>query len=240
MKFTRSLKPLSLVLPLVLLSGARAARASVNFDVAVGMNVNDDTRIFLNVTNEVWRPAVPATVIQRCRYPEDDFPVVSFLAFQSHRDPNFILSLRSDRYPWYEIFYRLRVDPGVLFVGIDRDPGPPYGKAWGHWRNERRGARIRFSDRDVVGLVKVQTACRHFGTSPFAIIDSQRRGQRVEVYTAGRWREKHGRQHWAEGPREGRDGRDGGREDHAKGDGPGKGRGHGNAHGHGHKDGDDH
>ncbi len=232
---------LALGAPLALLLACGAARAAVAFDVAVGMNVNEDTRIFLNVTNQVWQPAAPTAIIQRCRYPEDDFPVVAFLAFQSHRDPNFILQLRAEGYPWADIFYRVHVDPGVLFVGMDRDPGPPYGRAWGYWRNHPRGGpqgRLYFSDRDVVGLVKVQTAARHFGASPYSVLDAQHQGRRVEVYTAGRWREKHGRDHWSEGRGDqagpgrghGDRGHQGGNPGHGD-EGKGHGKGHGNGHG---------
>jgi hypothetical protein len=222
---------------LALLFSGGSARSAVSFDVAVGMNVNEDTRIFLNVTNQVWHP--PATFIQECRYPEDDFPVVSFLAYQSHRDPSFILHLRSEGYPWSEIFYRLRVDPGVLFIGIDHDPGPPYGKAWGYWRKNGgpgRHERMRFSDRDVVGLVKVQTVSRHFGASPYSVMEGQRRGERVEYYTANRWRERHGRQTWSEehGPGRGQghgpDDQGEGSHDSGRGHGHGKGQGHGKDH----------
>jgi len=233
-------KRLALCAPLLLLLAVGTSRASTIFDVAVGMNVNEDTRIFLNVTNQVWQPAVPGTFIQECRYPGDDFPVVSFLAYHSHRQPSFILHLRSEGYPWYEIFYRLNVDPSVLFVGIDRDPGPPYGKAWGHWkRNHRAGmhARLRFSDRDVVGLVKVQTVSRHFGASPFDVIRAHHEGRRAEVYAANRWREKHGRQTWSEGQGAGKGRGRGDRDDPAessrgkkkskeKGQGSGPGKGH--------------
>jgi len=235
-------KRLALCAPLLLLLAGGMSWASTTFDVAVGMNVNEDTRIFLNVTNQVWRPAVSGAFIHECRYPADDFPVVAFLAYHSHRQPGFILQLRSEGYPWYEIFYRLHVDPSVLFVGIDRDPGPPYGKAWGHWRKSHRARthqRLRFSDRDVVGLVKVQTISRHFGASPLDVIRAHHQGRRAEVYTASRWREKHGRQTWSEGQGAGK-GRGQGRGDHDdqgesshgkkkskdKGKGGGSGKGH--------------
>jgi len=184
---------------MALLFSVGVARAGVGFDVAVGMNLNEDTRIFLNVTNQTWRPAVATTLIQGCADPEDDFPVIAFLSYHSHRSPSFILNLRREGYVWSDIFFQLNVQPSVLFVGIDRDPGPPYGKAWGYWKKHyRAGARQRYriSDRDIVGLVKVQTASRHFGASPFAVIDAQRGGRRPEIYTANRWKQKNGRQTW--------------------------------------------
>jgi hypothetical protein len=186
---------------MALLVSVGIAQGGVGYDVAVGMNLNEDTRIFLNVTNQTWRPPVAATFIQGCADPEDDFPVIAFLAYHSHRSPSFVLNLRREGYGWSDIFFQLNVQPSVLFVGIDRDPGPPYGKAWGYWKKHYRpGTRTRYRipDRDIVGLVKVQTASRHFGASPFAIIDAQRDGRRPEVFTANRWKQKNGRQTWAD------------------------------------------
>ena len=226
-----------------LLLSMGVAHASVAFDVAVGMNLNEDTRIFLNVTNQTWQPAVPTTLIQGCAYPEDDFPVIAFLSYHSHRSPSFILNLRREGYGWADIFFQLNVQPSVLFVGIDRDPGPPYGKAWGYWKKHYRpGTRMRYriSDRDVVGLVKVQTASRHFGASPFAVIDAQRNGRRPEVFTANRWKQKNGRQTWANPAS--RDNGQGKNMDHGNGNagsvehGKSKGRGQGKGQGHGHGD----
>jgi hypothetical protein len=225
--------------PFLALCASGPARAEVAFDVAVGLHVNDDTRIFLNVTNQTWRPTVPTTVIRQCRYPEDDFPVIAFLAFHSRRSPSFIISLRNDGYAWSEIFFRLNVSPSVLFVGIDRDPGPPYGRAWSYWKKHHRpGAKMRYriSDRDVIGLIKVQTASRHFGVSPLRVIEAHRKGQRAEVFTAHKWRDKHGKKTWNEGhgaPAKGKGkssppGKSSGEEKgSSKGKGSGKGSGHG-------------
>ena len=183
---------------ILLLSGS-ASLAATYFDVAVGVRVNEDTRIFLNVANETWRPPAPTTIIRRCANPEDDFPVIAFLAYHSHRSPRYILRLRQAGYEWSEIFYRLDVSPRVLFVGIDRDPGPPYGRAWGSWRRHRGSSsygrsRYRLADEDVVALVRIQTAARHFGVSAYSVAHDGR--SRVDVYTANRWRERHGRDRW--------------------------------------------
>jgi hypothetical protein len=194
----------------VLLLSGSASLAATYFDVTVGLRVNEDSRIFLNVANETWRPSGPTTIIRQCADPEDDFPVIAFLAYHSHRSPASILRLRRAGYDWSEIFYRLDVSPRVLFVGIDRDPGPPYGKAWGYWRRQGDSSygnsyygrtsygRTRFSlsDRDVVDLVKIQTTARHFGTSAYSVISAQGGSRRVDAYAANRWRERHGRNRW--------------------------------------------
>jgi hypothetical protein len=238
------MKRILLVTATLLWMAGSPSHAAVAFDVALGVDVNEDTRIFLNVTNQTWRPAVPATVLQRCPDPEDDFPVIAFLAYHSHRSPSFILNLRREGYAWSDIFFQVNVSPSVLFVAMDRDPGPPYGKAWGYWKKHYRpGTRVRyrFADRDVVGLVKVQTASRHFGTSPFSIIDAQRGGRRPEVFTAERWKQKNGRPTWARGPgRDGGKGSDGERGEGSSSKGKGasnsKGKGKGSGKGKGQRD----
>ena len=189
----------------LLLLSLSAGSAAVSYDIAVGLDINEDTRIFMNLTNQTWDtdPELATVVVHESRHPEHDFPVVAFLAYHSHRSPHFILSLRNKGYGWADIFFRLEVNPSVLFVGMDRDPGPPYGKAWGHWKkNPHRGGKTkhRLSDQDVVGLVKVQTASRHFGISPRQIIEAQKQGKRVETYSANRWRNKHGKKGWNEKP----------------------------------------
>ena len=88
MNYRGTWKTLALCAPLLLLMAGGTLRAAVAYDVAVGLNVNENTRIFLNVSNQVWRPAMRGEFIQECRYPGDDFPVVSFLAYHSHRQPS--------------------------------------------------------------------------------------------------------------------------------------------------------
>ena len=70
----------------------------------------------MNVATETWRPLSPTTIIRRCEDPEDDFPVVAFLAYHSHRSPGHILILRQAGYGWSDIFFHLNVSPSVLFV----------------------------------------------------------------------------------------------------------------------------
>ena len=48
---------------------------------------------------------------------------------------------------------------------IDRDPGPPYGAAWGNWR--RRPRAVVLSDSDISGLVQIQVGHRVIGSSPY-------------------------------------------------------------------------
>jgi hypothetical protein len=180
---------------LVLAIGAATApvRASVFDDATLDLGLSDDARIFLNVTNDHFGPApqVAVDLLRRCRVPEDDFPVVAYLARVSKRPPETILRLRLDYLSWSDIMERLTIPTSVLFTGLDRDPGPPYGKAWGYWRKHPRETSLRFRDRDVVELVKLQVGSRSQRVSPYTIASARQQEVTVETYVAERNRGKY-------------------------------------------------
>lgn len=204
---------------------AGPARAGTSFEFLFSSNsVSDDNEFFLHLA--VGSYGYPRTVIEpvlpRLRYVEADLPVVLFLAKSSGRPVEFIVDLRSQGLSWAVIFNRCRVPYDVLFVGIDRDPGPPYGKAWGHWKKNRKTAKL--SDDDIVGLVQCQVGHRVAGTSAYDLARGRGQGKSVAVVVA----EKKGH-----GPHQGiakRDGKDSGKgpgkasdkTGHAKGGKPGK------------------
>ena len=181
---------------LVALSAASGpARAEVSYDVTVGLNLGDDARIFLNVTNDHFAPPErqATALVRRCRHPEDDYPVVLFLSHLSGVPAGAVLDLRLQGLSWAEIMFRLKVGPSVLFARMDRDPGPPYGKAWGHQKKHRKGGPIALSDGDIVGLAKLQIAARHYGVDPHIIVSERHKGVSIERFTAAKHRAGKGR-----------------------------------------------
>ena len=213
-------------LGLVLCASILPARASVFYDVTLDLGLRDDARIFLNVTNDYFAPppVVAVDLVRRCPAPEDDYPVILLLARASKRPAAEILKMRLDYLSWSDIVYRLHVSPSVLFVGINRDPGPPYGKAWGYWRKHPRGERFEIRDRDVVELAKLQIAAGYQHVSPAVIIAQRNRGITVEHYIAEKNRGRYPKVKAARGPSHGK-----GQE---KSKGSGKPKGHGKPHDH--------
>jgi len=189
---------------LVLATGTAPARAGASFDFLFSMDqVGDDHQYFLNlaVGNYGYGRAVLEPVLPRLRYVEVDLPVVLFLANESGRGVDSIVALRARGMPWSAVFVELGVPLDVLFAGIDQDPGPPYGRAWGHWRNNPRG--VRLDDGEVASLVEVQIGSRLAGVRPGEL--ARGRGGDVAAYVA----ERKGRPY-----RPGNSGHDKGKEKH--------------------------
>jgi hypothetical protein len=183
-------------LALILGSGSAPATAG-SFDFLFSMSrVGDDNQYFLNLTvgSFGYDRVVLEPVLPRLRSVELDLPVVLFLARESGRPIDFIVGLRARGLTWAVIFGQIGVPFDVLFVGIDRDPGPPYGKAWGYWRKSPRGAAL--TDVDIAGLVSVQIGARLGGLSPFEVARARGKGKRVAALVA----EKKGRPYHAGKP----------------------------------------
>lgn len=213
-----------LVLALVFLgASATTARAAAAFDIAAGLSLGDDDRIFLNVTNGYYAPQreMAIALVHRSRDPVDDYPCVLLLARASHRPPAQILDMRLGGMDWADIMFGLHVAPSVLFAGMDHDPGPPYGKAWGYWKKNPRG-RLEIRDRHFVELAKLRVTTGAYGLSPYAVVTERRNGVRYESYVAERHRQRE------------RSGKaKPGKPEHGQDQGRGHGHGQDNEHGHG-------
>jgi hypothetical protein len=167
-------------------SASPAVAGDAFYDASLALQISDDARFFLNVTNRYYGSSQQAvTVLNRCPNPGADFPVVMFLAQVSGRRPDAVLSLRLKRIPWSEVMVRLQVPPDRLFAGLDRDPGPPYGHAWGHWKeHKRRGAKEPYTIDDVMvqDLVRLQVASGALRVNPFSIVAERQRGMSVDQF----------------------------------------------------------
>jgi len=59
-----------------------------------------------------------------------------------------------------DIALHYKLSPEIFYVHFDRDPGPPYGRAWGHFRNRERRewGKIRLADDDIVNVVNLNSS----------------------------------------------------------------------------------
>src|SRR5262245_35941886 len=145
-----------------------AAQAAVDIDFGAAVRVNDDTDLYFAISSryfdrdrrevEYWG--------RRCEDP-DDLAVALFIARHSGRSLNEIFDLRHRGRTWWEISVRYGVPDDVWFVPVRRDPGPPYGKAYGHWKKHRRDERqaLVLSDVDARNLVAVRVMHEYYGVS---------------------------------------------------------------------------
>jgi hypothetical protein len=105
-------------------------------------------------------------VHDRYRIPEDELPVVFFLAARARVEPSVIISLRIRKMSWLDISFHFGLTPDIFFVPVVvQRVGPPYGNAYGYYRKygpAKDWKKFRLTDREVVDLVNLRFVSEHY------------------------------------------------------------------------------
>ena len=181
--------------------------------VDLGISVADGRlRSFYVAVGDHYRVAPRVVVDLRDRYGlrDEELPLVLFLAARAHVAPRAVIDLRLGRMSWLDIALRLRLSPEIFFlpVAVERI-GPPYGKAYGYYRNHGRAGdwgRLVLSDREVVDLVNLRFMSEYHGLEPEAVI-ALRGGGRSFVAIHDELGRRKGQGPPARGPKGGRPGK---------------------------------
>jgi len=157
-------------------------------DIDLGISVSDGRlRSFYLAMGDYYRvpPRQVLEIRERYRCPEDDLPVVYFLATRARVEPSAIISLRVGHMSWLDIAFHYRLTPDIFFVPVSaRRIGPPYGNAYGYYRKygpARNWKRIVLTDREVVDLVNLKFMSEHYRMAPEAVIAMRGRESRFVV-----------------------------------------------------------
>jgi len=103
-------------------------------------------------------PEREVIVIRERRIPDYEIPVVLFLAERARVAPATIVDLRLSGRKWMDIVVRFGVSPEVFYVPVAIQPGPPYGKAYGHYKKKKHDQwrAIVLDDDDIVNFVNLR------------------------------------------------------------------------------------
>jgi hypothetical protein len=175
-----------------------AVPARAGLDVSFGASVPvGDADLFFSISSRYYDRDVRVVEDWGRRYYSnpDDLSVALFLDRYCGKGPEFYVGLRKQGLGWFEISNRCHVQPDVFFVPVKRDPGPPYGKAYGHWKKHKkdRGYRMALSDADVRNLVAVRMAHEYYGVPVETAMQWRSSGRDVRAVMTGEYRKRHGK-----------------------------------------------
>jgi hypothetical protein len=148
--------------------GADRAFAQTAFSVSA--HIGD---FHVAVANYYHVPEREVIVIRERRIPDDEIPVALFIARQAGVPWTSVVDMRLRGASWWDISVRLGVSPDVYYIPVAVAPGPPYGRALGHYKNKHRKqwSTIVLSDADVVNLVELRFLSEHYHVAPERIIE---------------------------------------------------------------------
>jgi len=141
--------------------------------ISAGISINDGdlSSFYLAIGQTYSVPEREVIIIHERQIPDEEIPVVFFIANRAHVRPESIVELRLAGQSWMAITMFYHLDPSIYYIELDGDPGPEYGRAYGHWKRPRREwSQIRFEDDDVVKMVNLRFVSKRYGVRPSEVV----------------------------------------------------------------------
>ncbi len=170
-----------------------AARAGV--DVSFGMHapVGNDGDLFFSISSRYFDRSPQVVMDWSRRIPNpDDLAVFLHICSHTRMTPDRVFAFRQQGLPWYDVGVRVGVPVDAWYVPVERDPGPPYGNAYGYWRKHQRDPHytVRLSDHECRDLVSMRMAHEYYGVSPEVAMNWRRNGD-VRTVMTREYRSRH-------------------------------------------------
>jgi hypothetical protein len=121
---------------------------------------------YFAVGNYYQVPEREVVVIRERALPPDEVPVVFYVARQARVEPAIIVDFRRRGMSWADIAFRFHLTPDIYYF----QGGPPYGKAYGYWKNHPP------RDAEVVEAVNVHFLSEYHHVSADEIRAERSRG----------------------------------------------------------------
>jgi len=161
----------------MLASPADRADAWVDLGVSIG---DEGIRGFYLAAGDYYRvPQKEVVIIRERGLPVEEVPVVLFIAKRARISPAAVINFRLSGSTWLNIMLRFGLSPEILYVPVKGVHGPPYGKAYGHYKNKpkKKWGKIVLGDDDVINLVNLKFISDYHGFSPEEVIKMRSQGK---------------------------------------------------------------
>jgi hypothetical protein len=111
--------------------------------------------------------------------PVEELPAVALISTRAKVEPVKVVELRKSGLSYVQVSQKLGVGPEVFYVPFDSDPGPPYGKAWGYWKNNPREKwnTLVLTDEELVNLANMQLITNAYKVPPAKVIELRSAGK---------------------------------------------------------------
>jgi hypothetical protein len=209
------------------LLGREAVQGQPQVDIGVSVGPEGLKNFYFSIQEYFRVPEREVVVVRERKIPDEEIPVVFFIAQRARILPAAVIDLRMAGKTWMDITLHYGLSPEIFYVPVKVEvKGPPYGKAYGYYKNKPRKewGKIRLVDADIVNFVNLKFVSEHHRHSPEEVIRMRSGGKHFVVVDdeirRGRGRGRGGREDSGErGRREEKE------REQERGRGKGKGKG---------------
>ncbi|MBI5267909.1 MAG: hypothetical protein HY851_11820 [candidate division Zixibacteria bacterium] len=128
--------------------------------VNAGISITDDgiKSFYLAIGQTYNVPEREVYAVRERRIPDEELPVVFFIARRARVEPKTVIEFRLGNHSWFEVSRHFGLGADAFYIECREVPKGPHGKAFGYYRNRPRSEwkDIRLGDDDIVNLVNVR------------------------------------------------------------------------------------
>jgi hypothetical protein len=187
---------LTFIFPIIATLAVAPCFAGLDIDLGSKVKLGDDVDVYLGISSHYFgHDRVTVNRYAALYRQPEDLAVALFLSKRSGRSPDQIRTLHQRGLSWFEISLQLGLPVDIWFIEIDRDPGPPYGKAYGHWKKHRKNKHHRFvlSDVEVRNLVSVRMVHEYYGVPVATAMTWSASGRGLTSIVSDEYHRRHGK-----------------------------------------------
>lgn len=124
-------------------------------------------------------PEREVVVIRDRRIPDDELPVVFFIARRANVSPSEVCDMRLQGASWMDISLHFGLDPEIYYMPVSEVYGDPYAHVYAYYRNtpRREWGSIRLADRDIVNAVNLRFVSEEQGFDPPQVMKMRSEGK---------------------------------------------------------------
>jgi len=158
------------------LGAALSASAAVQVGLSIG---NGGINGFHLAIGQYYGVPAESVAVYRNRIPDEELPVVFFIARRAHVEPAEVVRLRLSGRPWMQVALHFGLNAGDFYVETGRTDGP-YGRPYGFFRgrDRRHWRRIMLEDADLVNMVNLRFLSEHYHCPPDRVVEWRGQGRK--------------------------------------------------------------
>ncbi len=169
---------LTFLISLLLFLGGSLDNGRADTNIGIRADESGIKEFYLSIGDHYKAPEKEVLIVKKRGIPDDDLPVVFFLSKRAGVSPGVIIDLHLGGKSWMDITFHYGFTAEIYYVEVKEVKGPPYGKAYGHFKNKpKKGWKtIKLVDTDIVNFVNLRFLSEHYGYSPDEIIRMRSEG----------------------------------------------------------------
>jgi hypothetical protein len=169
--------------------------AQVQFGLSAGTGGLD--HFYLSLGNYYNVPQQQVVVIRQRQIPDEQIPVVLFIAQRAHVEPQEVVELREEGFSWMDVALRFGIGPEAFYINVNNASNSPYARPYGYYHryNQKKWRHIRLTDDDIINYVNLRFLSENYHRTPDEVVRLRGQGHSFMEINEG-WRPKEEPRRW--------------------------------------------